>query len=174
MSKKTDSASTDHVSRIAAQWRRETPQIALDGMNIIGRARRLTLLSRVKIEAVFARHGLDTGEFDVLATLRRCGAPFALRPTELFQTLMISSGGLTDRLDRLDKRGLILRDASPSDRRSVLVRLSPKGRALIEKAFFEDMAVENELIGHLSVSEQKTLVQLLSKVLIGLEGGVAT
>lgn len=86
----------------------------------------LTLLSRPAIEAVFAKHGIDTGEFDVLATLSRSGPPYALRPTELFETMMISSGGLTDRLRRLEKRGLIVREASDEDRRSLIVRLSPR------------------------------------------------
>jgi len=166
---KPEAPPADRLERIAAQWRREMPGIALDGMQIVGRARRLTLRSRPAIEAVFARHGIDTGEFDVLATLRRAGRPFALRPTELFQSLMISSGGLTDRLNRLEERGLVLREASPTDARSTLVKLSPKGRALIERAFVEDMTVENAMVDALTVAERRTLARLLAKLLVRVE-----
>ena len=95
----TDAA--DHIDRLRAQWARELPDLDTRGMEVLGRARRIVLRSRPPIEAVFARHGMDAGEFDVLSTLRRSGPPYALRPTELFRSLMISSGGLTDRLNRL-------------------------------------------------------------------------
>ncbi len=159
----------DHVGRLIDQRRRVSPGAPLDGMEIFARARRLTLLSRPAIEAVFARYGLGTGEFDVLATLSRAGPPYALRPTELFQSLMISSGGLTDRLRRLDERGLIVRDASDSDRRSLIVRLSPKGRELIEQAFAEDMRVEAEMLAPLDRRERKELARLLAKLLLEME-----
>src|SRR5437899_5878438 len=95
----------DHIDRLRAQWALELPDIDTEGMAIIGRARRITLHLRPPIEAVFARHGLDAGEFDVLSTLRRAGPPYRLTPTELYRTLMISSGGLTDRLTRLEAAG---------------------------------------------------------------------
>ncbi|MFZ5616706.1 MAG: MarR family winged helix-turn-helix transcriptional regulator [Pseudomonadota bacterium] len=159
----------DHVAFIHAQWRREAPEIDLDGSRIIARARRITLLARGRIEAVFAAHGLDTGEFDVLATLRRSGTPFALRPTELYRAMMISSGGLTDRLDRLEARGLIRRKQAKEDKRSFLVELTAKGRALIEAAFAKDMAVENEMVAGLSAAEKDELVRLLTKLAADLE-----
>lgn len=159
----------DHVSRIHAQWTREMPEVDLEGSRVIGRARRVTLLSRVAIEAVFARHGLDTGEFDVLATLRRSGAPYRLRPTELYQSLMISSGGLTDRLARLVKRGLIRRKPDAQDRRSLLVELTDKGRTLIEAAFVEDMQTERALTAALSATERDQLAHLLQKLAVALE-----
>ena len=169
MTRKTEAPRADHVSRLIAQRRRETPDVPLDGMEIFGRARRLTLLARPAIEAVFEKYGIETGEFDVLATLRRTGEPFALRPTELFQTLMISSGGLTDRLNRLEKKGLISREASPSDRRSMLVKLTRKGRELIDMAFAEDMAAEEEMLSPLNKGERKTLAALLAKLLCKIE-----
>lgn len=159
----------DHIARLITQRRRESPDVPLDGMEIFARARRLTILTRPAIEAVFERHLIDAGEFDVLATLRRAGPPFLLRPTELFQTLMISSGGLTDRLRRLAERGLILREASASDARSLIVKLTPKGRALIDKAFKEDMAVEREMLAPLSERERTDLAALLAKLLAALE-----
>lgn len=165
--------SQDHVGRLIEQRRRQTPGVPLDGMEIIARARRLTLLSRPAIEAVFAKHGIDTGEFDVLATLSRSGPPYALRPTELFQALMISSGGLTDRLRRLEERGLIVREASHTDRRSLMVTLSPKGKQLIERAFAEDMRVEAQILAPLDRAERKELARLLAKLLLQTEDAEA-
>lgn len=164
MGKKKSGAGADHVGWVHSQWAREMPEVDLEGSRILGRARRITLVSREKIEAVFARHRLDTGEFDVLATLRRSGAPFALRPTELYRAMMISSGGLTDRLDRLAAKGLVRRRESEEDKRSLLVELTAKGRACIEAAFREDMAVENELVAGLTAAERNELARLLEKL----------
>jgi len=161
----------DHVARLIALRRRASPGVPLDGMEVLARARRLTLLSRPAIEAVFRRHGVDSGEFDVLATLSRSGPPYALRPTALFRSLMISSGGLTDRLKRLENRGLVVREACASDGRSMLVKLTPKGLAVIEKAFAEDMAVEKDMLAPLSRKDRDALAALLAKLLRGIETG---
>lgn len=166
---KSPQRSKDHVGRLVAKRRAETPHVPLDGMEIFGRARRLTILSRPPIEAIFARHGIDAGAFDVLASLRRSGAPFALRPTELYRELMMSSGGLTARLDRLEKRGLIEREQVEADRRSALAKLTPKGLALIDKAYAEDMALEAAMLAPLSPSERRTLADLLAKLLVDME-----
>jgi len=164
----------DHVDRIHGQWIRELPDIDLDGNRIMARARRITLLSRPKIEAVFSRHGIDAGEFDVLATLRRSGAPYALRPTELYRSLMISSGGLTDRLIRLEERGLVRRRASPEDRRSLLVELTAAGATCAEAAFREDMLVENVFVAKLSTHERDELARLLRKLALQIEEAIQT
>ncbi|HWT99257.1 MAG TPA: hypothetical protein VN229_16625, partial [Terriglobales bacterium] len=92
----------DQVDAFRGAWARELPDVDTEGMAIIGRARRLTLKLREGIEAIFAVYGIDAGEFDVLGTLLRSGAPYRLRPTELFRSLMVSSGGLTNRLARLE------------------------------------------------------------------------
>jgi DNA-binding MarR family transcriptional regulator len=134
------------------------------GMAILGRARLITLLARGPIERVFARHGMDTGEFDVLATLLRSGPPYRLRPTELYTSLMISSGGLTDRLARLEKAGLVARTPSETDARSLLVELTSEGRARAETAFCEDMAVEASLLEGLSKPEREKLASLLAQL----------
>lgn len=159
----------DHIDRLRAQWARELPDLDTGGMEVIGRARRVTLRSRPAIEAVFARHGLDAGEFDVISTLRRSGPPWRLRPTELYRSLMISSGGLTDRLNRLTKAGLIRRPPSPEDGRSLLVELTEAGAALAEAAFREDMAVEAALLAPLTTAERATLADLLRKLDLALE-----
>ena len=160
---------SDRIGRLIEARRRETPDVPLAGMEVLARARQLTQLSRKWIEPIFQSHGLDTGEFDVLATLERSGAPYRLRPTELFRELMMSSGGLTDRLDRLERKGMIRRAKSVSDQRSITVELTEAGRATIRKAFSEDMAVEFDLLESLTESERKMLARLLAKLLADWE-----
>lgn len=158
----------DHVDRLRAQWARELPDLDTSPMAVIGRARRITLRLRPDIEAVFARHGLDAGEFDVISTLLRSGEPWRLTPTELYQTLMISSGGLTARLNRLEAAGLIRRREAQEDRRSLLVELTEVGRAKAEAAFREDMALESRLLDGLDPAEQAELARLLTRLALSL------
>lgn len=159
----------DHVDRLRAQWARELPGVDTEAMSILGRARRITLALRGEIEAVFARHGLDAGEFDVVATLRRAGPPYRLRPTELHASLMVSSGGMTDRLARLEAAGLVRRVANPDDGRSLLVELTDTGRAVSAKAFREDMALEQEIVSALSRAERRQLGDLLRRLALAVE-----
>ena len=159
-----ESAAIDHVEQRRRQWTRELPDVDTVGMAVLGRARWITLQARPAIERVFARHGLDTGEFDVLATLLRSGPPYRLRPTELYKSLMISSGGLTDRLTRLEAAGLVRRVPSEVDARSVLVELTPAGRKRAEIAFREDMQVEKAMLAALTASEREQLGRLLAKL----------
>lgn len=159
----------DHVNRLQEAWRRERPDIDTEGMAIIGRARRITLLARGPIEAIFARYSCDSGEFDVLAALRRAGSPYRLRPTELYESLMISSGGLTDRIQRLHGRGLIVRRRSKEDGRSIMVELTRKGLELVDAAFAADMQVEKDLISGLSDVDRRALASLLAKLAAHLE-----
>lgn len=154
----------DHVDQAMAQWAREMPGIEIKGADVLNRARRVVMESRAGIEANFRVHGLDSGEFDVLATLRRAGAPYALRPTELYKSLMISSGGLTARLDKLTEAGLIRRYPSTADARSLMVELTPSGKKKIEAAFRADMDIENEMVEGLTESERIELVRLLRKL----------
>ena len=146
------------------------PDVEIRGADVLNRARRVVLESRAAIEENFRNHGLDTGEFDVLATLRRAGEPYALRPTELYRSLMISSGGLTARLDRLEGAGLIRRRAADDDARSVIVDLTPAGRKKIEAAFRADMEIENRMVSGLSESERAELVRLLRKLTQAMRG----
>ena len=164
MSRHMMSEDVDHVGLRREQWRKEMPDVDTIGMAILGRARLITMLARTAIEDVFSRHGLDAGEFDVLATMLRSGAPYRLRPTELFKSLMISSGGLTARLGKLEKAGLVTRRPSENDARSLMVELTPKGRDLAERAFREDMAVEARLLEGLSRVEREQLARLLSRL----------
>ena len=159
----------DHIEHRMAQWARELPDVDTSGMAILGRARWITLRGRPLIEQVFERHGLDTGTFDVLTTLLRSGPPYRLRPTELYTSLMVSSGGLTDRLIRLEKGGLVERLPSESDARSILVQLTAKGRDRIERAFRDDMDVEIGLLKGLTPNERNLLGGLLAKLAASID-----
>ena len=159
----------DHVDRLRGQWRRELPDLDTEPMAILGRAYRLANLVRPSIEATFTSFGLDRGEFDVISTLRRSGTPYRLTPTELYTSLMISSGGLTHRLDRLQKSGLILRERSQADGRSMVVGLTDEGIRLAEAAFRADMASEASYLTDMSVEERTDLAALLCKLLGSLE-----
>jgi len=159
-----DESVLDHVERRRRQWSRELPDVDTVGMAVLGRLRWITLQVRPAIERVFERHGLDTGEFDVLATLLRSGPPYRLRPTELYKSLMISSGGLTDRLTRLEAAGLVRRVPSEADARSLLVELTSAGRKRTEIAFREDMAVEKSLLAALTAEEREQLGRLLARL----------
>lgn len=161
----------DRIDERRAQWAEELPSVDTTGMAILGRARWLTLKVRPSIEAVFAKRGLDAGEFDVLGTLLRNGPPYRLRPTELYRSLMISSGGLTNRLDRLEKAGLIRRGEPEGDGRSLPVELTREGRRRAEAAFREDMKIEAGLLAALTAEEKRALEGLLRKLVLALDGG---
>jgi DNA-binding MarR family transcriptional regulator len=164
-----DRGREDHVDRLRRQWTRELPDLDTEPMAILGRAYRLTNLVRSGIEATFASFGLDRGEFDVISTLRRSGPPYRLTPTELYTSLMISSGGLTHKLDRLERAGLIQREKSPQDGRSVLVALTEAGMARAEAAFRTDMANESVPLRALDMREREMLAGLLRKLIVGIE-----
>jgi DNA-binding MarR family transcriptional regulator len=164
----------DHVDKRRRQWARELPDLDTEPMAILGRAYRLSNLVRPSIEATFADFGLDRGEFDVIGTLRRSGPPYRLTPTELYTSLLISSGGLTHRLDRLEKSGLIRREKSPHDGRSQLVALTETGMARAEEAFRRDMANESTFLQALDKVEREQLARLLRKLVAGIENAPAS
>jgi DNA-binding MarR family transcriptional regulator len=140
----------DRAELAFAQWRRERPDIDPFPMAVLGRlAEAAHLVMRDRLSPVFARHGLQPGEFDVLATLRRSGAPFALTPTALYEATMMSSGGMTSRLDRLETAGLVERSSHPTDRRGTMVALTAKGRALIDEAVEAHVANETAILSAL-------------------------
>jgi DNA-binding MarR family transcriptional regulator len=162
-------ARSDGIDARRAQWAAELPDLDTRGMAIIGRMRWITLNLRPAIEAIFRSHGLDAGEFDVISTLRRSGTPYCLRPTELYRWLMISSGGLTARLARLEKSGLVTRIADPDDARSMLVKLTAEGQMIAAQAIREDMAFESSVLEALDPEELEMLEALLRKLAIARE-----
>jgi DNA-binding MarR family transcriptional regulator len=155
---------SDHVDRIVEQWREQRPDVDVEGMAIIGRISRLEQMVRPLLARVFAKHGLEAWEFDVLATLRRHGPPFQLTAGDLMATMMITSGAVTNRIDRLEGRGLIRRSRDSSDGRVVLVGLTDTGLDKVDAALVDHVANEVELIAKLDPKERETLIRLLRKL----------
>jgi DNA-binding MarR family transcriptional regulator len=162
--------SADHVDAILEQWLRERPDLDATPMAVIGRISRAAQLVQRRLEQVFEEHGLTGGLFDVLAALRRSGDPYELSPTELFATTMVTSGGMTKRLDRLEELGLVERRDDPRDRRGVVVRLTADGKTLIDRALTSHLANEEAILSVLSQAERRRLADLLRKLLRSIEG----
>jgi DNA-binding MarR family transcriptional regulator len=160
----------DHVDSIVAQWERERPDIDTTGMAIVGRIRRIDRVIQERIDAVFADHGLEAWEFDVLATLRRNGEPHQLTPGELLDSMMITSGAMTNRIDRLQGRGLVERRPHPDDGRQVLVSLTAAGRELVDTVVADHAANQVGLVSSLTERQQQQLTELLRKLGQGLAG----
>ncbi len=156
---------------ILAQWSRERPDVDVTALGIMGRLFRAAQLADARLAEGIAQHDLQPGWFDLLAALRRAGKPFELNPTQLMATTMLSSGGMTKRLDRLEDAGLVERRPDPSDRRGTLVGLTRKGQAIVDAALVTHVGNEDLLLEPLSASERLTLDALLRKLLTGLEGG---
>ncbi|ACT07324.1 transcriptional regulator, MarR family [Dickeya chrysanthemi Ech1591] len=160
---------TTRADNAYEQWQRERPDIDPFPMQLLGRLFEASLrLERDHLNPLFARFGLRPGEFDVLATLRRSGAPYALTPTQLYETLMMSSGGMTNRIDRLEQAEWVARQSNPQDRRGTLVTLTEKGLALMETLLTLHVENERQLLASLDDEEQHQLNQLLRKLLAGL------
>jgi DNA-binding MarR family transcriptional regulator len=143
------------------QWNQERPDLDVSGMQIIGRLSRLDKLISSRLDAVFAQHDLESWEFDVLATLRRNGEPHQLTPGQLLDSMMITSGAMTNRIDRLEQRRLVRRKKSPTDGRQVLVYLTRKGKDKIDAALADHTANELAIIEALNDDQQEQLVDLL-------------
>jgi DNA-binding MarR family transcriptional regulator len=158
----------NRVKLAIGQWQQEMPDLNLLPREVVGYLKTTQLLAQERLRDFFKEYGLQAGEFDVLATLRRSGPPYRLGPTQLFETLMISSGGMTSRLDRLEKAGLIARSPNPEDRRGTLVSLTEEGLALMERMIPQHVENEARMLAALSREEQQTLSELLSKLLEGL------
>ncbi len=163
----------DAVDRILDQWRCERPDVDVSAMGVVGRISRLSRLFERSIKNTLAGLELEPTGFDVLATLRRSGSPYSLSPTAIVSLLMLSSGAMTNRLDRVESEGLIERQPDPHDRRGLLIRLTPAGKKLIDRALGHHAANELELLSGLTAEERQTLERLLRKLLVGLEGSSA-
>jgi DNA-binding MarR family transcriptional regulator len=159
----------DRVARIQRAWERERPDLDVRPQGVIGRLHRLANQLTDRLTVVYRRHGLGEGEFDVLAALRRAGAPFERAPGELAEHTMVTTGAMTKRLDRLERDGLITRRPSAVDGRGRVVALTPAGRKLIDRAFTDHMANERRLIDQLTPQEADELERLLAKWLAAFE-----
>lgn len=156
----------DQVDVILEQWSRERPDLDPSPMGVIGRISRASRYIDQFLQQNFAQFSLNGGEFDVLATLRRSGAPYQLTPTALFSSLMLSSGAMTNRLDRLENAGYIERQPHPNDRRGTLVTLTTQGLELIDSVVAAHIATEQKILASLTPEEQQVLAGLLRKLLL--------
>ena len=154
----------DNVDLIVAQWKVERPDIDATPMEVIGRISRLAADLDPLLAPVFTSRGLGDGEFDVLATLRRSGEPFELSPGELGASMMVTSGAVTKRIDRLERSGLVTRRVSEVDARARLIRLTAEGRRIVDEAVVEHVINEKRLLAGLSAVERETLADLLRKL----------
>jgi DNA-binding MarR family transcriptional regulator len=156
-----DCGAPDRVARIQAEWRRERPELDVSPQGVFGRLARLAAAIEVELDRVFEQHGLTTGEFDVLAALRRAGDPYERTPGALADSTMITAGGLTKRVDRLEAAGLVSRRRSPVDGRVRVVALTDAGLALVERAFEAHLANEHRLLAPLDAADRAALERLL-------------
>lgn len=161
----------DHVAQIQAEWNRERPDLDVAPQGIIGRLHRLAAHLTEELVAVYARHGLGEGEFDVLATLRRTGTPFERAPGELAAHTMVTTGAMTKRLDRLTAAGLVERRLAADDGRRRIVALTAAGLAVIDEAFSEHIANEHRLVDQLSLVDREALEGILIRWLENYPSG---
>lgn len=161
----------DWTDNLLARWAAIRPGLDMGTYQVTARISRISLHIARHQEDVFGRFGLNRGEVGVLSALRIAGPPHRLSPTRLFKGLMLSSAGMTSRLDRLESRGLVKRTADPTDRRAVMVELTDPGRELLDDAVAANTARERSLLGGLSANEIATLGRLLRKMLATLEPG---
>jgi DNA-binding MarR family transcriptional regulator len=159
----------DVVAGIAEQWARERPDLDATPLLILGRIARINQLADVALRGPFAEAHLANGDFDVLAALRRTGEPYALRPVDLSRSLMVTTGGITKRLDRLEGQDLVVRNDALDDGRGKLVRLTDAGVDLVDKLIGLHLANERSLLGSLTADEQKHLGTLLGRLTASLE-----
>jgi DNA-binding MarR family transcriptional regulator len=161
----------DHVDLVLGQWQAQRPDLDVSPMAVIGRLSRLARLVDAELGRTFAGHDLDRASFDVLATLRRSTPPHRLTPTELMRASMVTSGAVTQRLDRLEARGLVVRTPNEHDGRGVVVVLTDAGRELVDRVLPDHLATEDRLLSALSKEERTALAATLKQVLESLGDG---
>jgi DNA-binding MarR family transcriptional regulator len=155
----------DAVDDIVDQWAVARPELNTEAVALIGRLKRLHGYVDAALRGYFADFGIDVSEFDVLATLRRSGEPYQLNARALLAAAMVTSGAITNRVDRLSAKGLVERRPSPTDRRAVLICLTPRGKELIDSMMLGHVANEEELVSPLTPDERVQFDGLLRKLL---------
>jgi DNA-binding MarR family transcriptional regulator len=156
----------DEVDRLVASWHTERPDLDVEPLQILSRVSRLARhLDRAR-RSVFAAHDLESGEFDVLTALRRAGEPYQLNPGQLLRATLVTSGTMTNRIDRLEATGLVERHPDPQDKRGVQVRLTEAGRSRVDAAFADLLDRERLLLGGLSGADRHHLANLLRTLLV--------
>lgn len=160
---------SDRIGRLVGQWAAERPELDLETMDQVARLTRVAQLINGRIEEFAASFGVHRGEGDVLFTLRRAGPPFRLSPTKLAASALITSGTMTNRLDRLENRGLIKRLPNPNDRRSLDVELTAEGKRLVDEAIGAHVANEREMLSVLSNRDRADLARITRKLIDHLD-----
>lgn len=158
----------DVVDQIVDQWGRARPDIDASPMGVLGRLSRLSRLAEREQQKLFSRLGLQPGEFDLLATLRRASPPEGMTAGALAAAAMKTSGAITNRIDRLLAKDLVTRDIDPSNRRSILIGLSPTGKRLIDQAVVAHLDNERRILAALGADRQAALADLLRELLLSL------
>jgi len=159
----------DNVDLIIEQWKNEIPELNTKSMAIMGRLKRIVKFTERRLGDNFSKFNLNSGEFDVLATLRRSGGEFKLKPTELYNLLMITSGAMTNRIDTLEKKELVKRVNDTKDRRTVYVQLTEVGLKLINESVYHHVSLEEELLEALTEDEKDTFNSILRKIVLSME-----
>ena len=159
----------DQIDEVLGSWRTTSPSIDTGPLEVTGRLSRIGPLLGRRQEAVFSRFGVNRGEVGALSALRVAGPPHRLSPTRLGRGLMLSSAGVTSRIDRLERRGLVRRLPDPDDRRGVIVELTDEGAKLVDEAVIAVAESDRQLLARLEPDEITQLQGLLKKLLAGLE-----
>ncbi|CAL9562372.1 MarR family winged helix-turn-helix transcriptional regulator [Streptomyces sp. enrichment culture] len=159
----------DPVDAIIEQWARVRPDLDTAAMEVFGRVHRLSRAMGDRIDRAYATYGISRGEFDVLATLRRSGEPYTLSPRQLSATLMLTTGGMTGRLDKLERAELLRRSPHPHDRRGLQVTLTERGLRLTDEAVGAGLALQTEALSALGEERAAHLAELLRELLLATE-----
>jgi DNA-binding MarR family transcriptional regulator len=154
----------DEVDRLVTAWRRERPDLDVAPMQVLSRVTRLARHLDLARRQAFAEHDLEASEFDVLSALRRAGSPYELSPGQLIRETLVTSGTMTNRVDRLTGKGLVERLPDPADRRGVIVSLTAEGRVRVDAALEQLLLQERRLLATLSETDQSNLADLLRTV----------
>jgi DNA-binding MarR family transcriptional regulator len=164
----------DRLDEMLDEWRRERPEIEVSGMALVPRVMRLAYFYDRAMQTVSRQFGLKPGWLDVLSSLRRIGAPHHMPATELARSVLLSSGGMTSRIDRMEEAGLVRRQPDPNDRRGVLVALTEHGREVIDRAIDTHLELYAQLTAALTSSERRTFIDLMRKQTVAFERGELT
>lgn len=159
----------DHVDRIVEHWTRERPELDTAAKHITGRIIRLSAIYQARYAEAYAPLGINESDFGVLAALRRAGAPYELTPTLLARNMMMTSGGMTATLDRVERKGLVSRAPNPADRRGSLVRLTEEGLRIIDAAMVLHTEVEHSLVEALGPQERAVVIDALRRLLLAVD-----
>lgn len=160
---------TDHVDHLVEQWAQERPELTTGALALTARVVRLQRFLDHHVDASLEEAGLNRGELNVLATLRRAGEPHELTPTELCRGLLLSSGAMTNRIDQLEERGYVRRIPDVDDRRRIRVALTADGRRVVDTAMDAQVAHLEAELGFLDTDERDRLSALLRRVLVEFE-----